>query len=327
MMLANWLEKARQVTFQQFAENFIAARKATWENKKHARQWPASMQKYAFPVLGTVPIADIDSVMILNVLEQRVKTKGSDEQRPFREAMPETAARVLQRMAVIFDAARARKLHKDENPARLVRNLDRLEPKHGKRKRRHHPSLHYRELPRFMQQLREHDGISAAALHFLILTAARTSEVTGARWNEIDLVRKIWTVPAERMKARVEHRVPLTKEAVEVLRTLPRINGTSHVFPGARRDDSGLSNAAMDQLLKGMGYTGDRATVHGFRSSFKTFFGEETRFPSGIVEAALAHRLKDKTEQAYSRGDLIKARRQVMERWSRHCFTKAKRTK
>jgi integrase len=238
--------------------------------------------------LGSRPIAAIDGALITEAL------------RPIWQKMPETARRTKQRIERVVQWI------KDGMPL----------PAHGASKPpvRHHPALPFAELPGFMAELRERESISARALEFTILTAARTSETIGAPWDEIDLDEAVWTIPAERMKSPRPHRVPLSREAVALLRALPRVRGNKHVFPGAK---ASLSNMAMLELLRGM--RGNGLTVHGFRSTFSDWARERTNYPRDVVEMSLAHAIKDKSEAAYRRGDALPKRRRLMTEWSRYC--------
>jgi integrase len=302
-------EAAKQITFKDAAEKYIAAHRAGWKNEKHGEQWKRTLENYAFPIMGNMAVASVDTAHVLKVLEPIWNTKT------------ETASRVRGRMESVLDWAKARHYRRGENPARWRGHLDKLLPAKAKvRKVKHHDAMPYGDVPAFVAELRDNDSISARALEFTILTAARTGEVIGARWPEIDLAAKVWTVPAERTKSSREHRVPLTERAVEILASLPREEGNDHVFIGARKG-KGLSNMAMLELLRGMVENG--LTVHGFRSSFRDWAGERTNFPREVAEAALAHVLTDKTEAAYRRGDALEKRRQLMTAWTRYCATTA----
>lgn len=298
-------QQARAVTFRQAAEAYIAAHKAGWKNEKHQAQWPATLEAYAYPLIGGKPVAAIDTGAVLCVLQ------------PIWTEKPETAGRVRGRIESVLDWAKARDYRDGENPARWRGHLDKLLPPKSKvRKVRHHPAMPYSNVPAFTAKLRSMDSLSARALEFAILTAARTGETIGAMWDEIDLRENVWTVPAERMKASREHRVPLSARAVEILRGLPRIKGNAHVFPGARK--AGLSQMALLMCLRGIDGV-DGFTVHGFRSSFRDWAGEQTAFPREVAEDALAHALKDKSEAAYRRGDALEKRRKLMSAWGAFC--------
>jgi integrase len=253
----------------------------------------------------------VDVGLVMKVLEPIWTTK------------PETASRFRGRIEAVLDWATVRGYRKGENPARWRGHLDKLLPARSRvRKVEHHPALGYDELSDFIAVLRDQEGIAARALEFLILTATRTGEVIGARWDEIDLEEKVWIVPAARMKAGREHRVPLSTPAMVILGEMQEICESDFVFPGGKKDKP-LSNMAMLAVLKRMGRSD--LTAHGFRSSFRDWAAERTNFPYEVAEMALAHTVSDKVEAAYRRGDLFQKRRQIMEAWARFCaLTKAR---
>lgn len=302
--LARKLEAAKAVSFKQAAERYIAAHEKSWKNEKHKAQWPATLATYAYPVFGGLPVAAIDEGHVLKVLEPIWNTK------------PETASRVRQRIENVLDWAAARKYRNGENPARWRGHLDKLLPKTSKVRRvRNHPALPYAEMPEFAAELGNHAGISARALEFTILTACRTGEVINAKWDEINFTEKVWMIPAKRMKAGREHKVPLSDRAFEILRTLPREKHNPHVFIGGRQG-APLSNMAMLQLMK---HQRPAYVPHGFRSTFRDWAAELTNFPNHVVEKALAHTVADKVEAAYRRGDLFEHRRRLMNEWAKYC--------
>jgi integrase len=303
------LEAAKAITFKQCAEAYIKAHSAAWKNEKHAAQWPSTLENYAYRVIGKLPVQAVDTGLVLKVLE------------PIWMEKPDTSSRLRGRLESILDFAKAHGYRDGENPARWRGHLDKLLPAPSKvREVEHHAALPYPNLPSFLVALREHDGIAARALEFSILTAARTGEVISARWSEIDLLDKTWTVPATRMKAHREHRVPLSPRALAILREMQRSDDQpdSFVFPG-RKPALALSNMAFLMLLRRM----DRGdlTAHGFRATFKTWASERTSFQNEIAEAALAHIIGDKVEQAYRRGDLFEKRRRLMQQWATFCTT------
>jgi integrase len=303
------LDAAKAVTFKECADAYIKAHRAGWRNGKHAAQWEATLSTYADPVMGRLSVQAIDTALVLKVLE------------PIWTAKPETAGRVRGRIESILDWAKVRGYRVGENPARWRGHLDKLLPARGKvRKVEHHAALSYAELPSFLVALREQDGISARALEFTILTAARTGETIGARWNEINLLEKTWTVSAERMKAGREHRVPLSARALGILEEMQahRQADDGFVFPGGKSGEP-LSNMAFLMLLRRM--KRDDLTAHGFRATFKTWASERTGFQNEIVEAALAHVVGSKVEQAYMRGDMFEKRRRLMQQWATFCTT------
>jgi integrase len=293
-------------TFEQCAESYIEAQSTAWRSAKHAAQWTSTLRTYVYPVFGDLPVRQIDRALVIEVLD------------PIWLKKPETARRVRGRIEAIIDFAIARGWRGEgDNPARrgpLVRGLSKQT-----NKVKHHAALPYTEIGSFMADLRNEKGIAAAALEFLIMTAGRTGEVIGARWREIDWARRMWSVPAERMKSKREHRVPLSVPALKVLERLPR-HDEGFIFPGLKADRS-LSNMALLVLLGRMKRSD--LTVHGFRSSFRDWAAERTSFPREVAEAALAHVLGDKTEAAYQRGDMLEKRRRLMEAWAEFCAKRA----
>ena len=304
------LDQARKLTFKEVAEACINSKAHEWKNAKHAMQWKNTLKQYAFPVIGHLPISDVTTDLILQVLEPIWVTKA------------ETASRLRQRLETVWDYGKARNYVSGENPAKLRGHLDAVLPKTSKIKRvRHFPALAYKEIGSFISDLRAHSGYSPLALEFLILTAARTSEVTGAKWKEIDFTEKVWIIPAERMKTGKEHRVPLAKRAIDILLSMTsNRNPAEHVFPGWKRN-TGLSNNAFLALLKKMGRSD--ITPHGFRSTFRDWASEEAhQFANETIEQALAHTIKNKAEAAYRRGDQLERRRQLMNDWEKYMTLK-----
>jgi integrase len=303
------LDEAKAITFKECAESYIASHRAGWRNEKHKYQWKATLEQFVYPVMGELPVQAVDIGLVLKVLE------------PIWMKKPETASRVRQRIENILDSAKARGYRNGENPARWRGHLDKLLPARSKvREVEHLASLPYSKLTAFLPSLRARGAIAARALEFLILTAARTGEVIGARWSEIDLLDKVWTVPAARMKAHREHRVPLSTRALEILREMQTArhgdNGDAYVFPRPKLGRP-LSNMAFLMLLRRMEL--ENLTVHGFRATFKTWVSERTSFHNEIAEAALAHIIGNKVEQAYRRGDLFEKRRRLMQQWATFC--------
>jgi integrase len=301
------LDAAKAVTFKECAARYIASHRAGWRNPKHAAQWQATLATYAEPVMGGLSVQAIDTALVLKVLE------------PIWTAKPETAGRVRGRMESILDWAKVRGYRAGENPARWRGHLDKQLPARSKVRRvEHHAALPYAELPGFLVSLREQEGIAARALELAILTAARTGEVIGARWSEMDLVEKTWTLPAARIKAGREHRVPLPGRALAILQEMQphRQADDAFVFPGGKNGRP-LSNMAFLMLLRRMGL--DDVTAHGFRSSFRDWVAERTRFPAEVAEIALAHTVSDKTIAAYNRSDLFERRRRLMAAWATFC--------
>ncbi|MGE8658718.1 MAG: tyrosine-type recombinase/integrase [Achromobacter sp.] len=307
--IAEKLSAANSITFDQCADAYIAAHQAGWRNAKHADQWTNTLRTYASPVFGTATVSLIDTPLVLKVLE------------PIWQTKTETATRVRGRIESILDWATVRGYRTGENPARWKGHLDHLLPKRSKVQRvKHHPALPYKDAPAFFQTLRAQSSNSQKALAFLILTATRTNETIGAQWKEIDLSAGTWTIPAERMKAGKEHRVPLSKAALELLHEArtEHATGDDYVFVG-QKVGRPLSNMAFLQLLKRMN-RGD-ITAHGFRSTFRDWVGETTAHAREIAEAALAHTIKDKSEAAYARGDLFMKRLALMDDWATFLLT------
>lgn len=304
------LEAASALTFEEAAKAYIEAHAAGWRNPKHRQQWPNSMENYVYPAIGKLSVAAVDVGHVLKVLE------------PIWTQKPETASRIRGRIEAVLDWAKARGYRAGENPARWRGHLENLLPKRAKVRRvQHYPALPYGDVGAFMAELAKQDGIAPLAFRFLILTAARTSEVIGATWAEIDLEKGIWTVPADRIKAGREHRVPLSAPALAILKTMHKAREGELVFPGGRRG-MGLSSNALLALLKRMGR--EDVTPHGFRSTFRDWCAEQTNYPRDVAEAALAHAIGDKVEAAYRRGDMFEKRARLMEDWAVYCGTVAK---
>lgn len=294
-------DEAAQLTFYDAAQSYLASRESTWRNAKHRQQWHNTLSAYVFPSLGALPVADIGTAEVLAVLEPIWKSKA------------ETANRVRGRMEAIIDAARARGHFSGENPARWRGHLDKILPARQRLSRGHHAAMPYDEVPAFLEQLRARKAVAAMALEFTILTAARTGEVLGATWEEVDVEKRTWTVPAQRMKAGREHRVPLSNHAVELLNETRKLENP-FLFPGQRGGP--MSGMAMAMLLRRMGH---ELTVHGFRSSFRDWASETTAFPHEVCEMALAHSISNKSEAAYRRGDIFDKRRMLMDEWAHYC--------
>jgi integrase len=299
----------KATTFRKAALDYIALHQATWSNPKHRQQWLNTLEAYAFPHFGDVPVATVETAHVLAALQQ------------IWTAKPETASRLRGRIEVVLDSAKARGMRSGDNPAAWRGHLALALPARAKvAKVAHHAALPWREMGAFMKALDSQAGIAALALRFAILTAARTGEVLGATWGEMDLNSALWTVAEGRMKAGREHRVPLTAAALEVLEAVAKLRTSTApdapVFPGAVAN-KGLSNMALLTLLRRM--KRDDLTAHGFRSSFRDWAAETTAYPGEVVEMALAHVVGDKTEAAYRRGDLFEKRRRLMADWAVHC--------
>ncbi|MEQ8322206.1 MAG: integrase arm-type DNA-binding domain-containing protein [Rhodospirillales bacterium] len=292
----------RSETFRDFAEEYIRLKGDGWKNAKHRQQWSNTLESYVYPVIGGLHVGDVTKQHVLAILN------------PIWTEKAETARRVRSRIETVLDMAIAADAREGDNPARLG-VLKFLLPSQGKRSQvRHHPAMPYVEIGAFMSELRKRDDLSARALEFLILTGCRTSEVISARWDEID--GDVWTIPPSRMKAGREHRVPLSSDALAVLKALPVVDKNPHIFPGQRAKRP-LSNMAMLKLMDRMGF--GHYTAHGFRSSFRDWSAETTAFPREVAEAALAHGNPDKVEAAYQRGDFFDKRRKLMDAWAAYC--------
>jgi integrase len=302
------LASARKLTFAAAARQYFDQNEGRWRNVSHREEFLRTLQTYIFPVLGNIDVAVIDTPDVLRALEPIWKSKAV------------TADRTRGRIAQVIDWCVVRG-HRPPgtNPAKWEGHLDQvLPPPRQLAPIVHHNAMHHRDVPAFMVALRKHDTVPARALEFLILTAARSNEVLGAKWGEIDFVDKTWTVPASRMKTKREHRVPLSPAAIDLLKKLPH-DGGEYVFIG-RRAGGPHQRMVFTYLMEILGQKG-KATPHGFRSSFRDWAGETTAFPHDVCEAALAHARGDKNVRAYARGDLFTKRRQLMEAWARHCMT------
>lgn len=297
-------EQAKAVSFEQAAIAYITAHESGWKNIKHAQQWRNSLTEYAYPTMGKMLVRDIQTAHVIKVLEPIWTTKT------------ETASRVQQRMARVLDWAKARGYRTGDNPAQWRGHLDMLLPAPNKvSKVEHHAALPYDQTGDFMAALRQQQGVGARALEFTILTATRSGEVRLATWEEIDLHKAVWIIPAERMKAGKEHHVPLSPPAVALLKSMPRIDGGEIIFPGMK--GKAMSDSTLAATLERMGR--DDLTVHGFRSTFRDWAGEVSSYPREVIEHAMAHQLADKAEAAYQRGSLFDKRRALMNDWAKYC--------
>ncbi len=313
-------QSAAAITFEKAALAYIAAHESGWDNLKHIQQWRNSLQTYAYPHIGALLVRDISVSNVLQVLE------------PIWSDKTETASRVRSRMELVLDWSAARGYREGLNPARWRGHLDKLLPKPSKvSKVEHHNALPLDEMGAFMLALREQVGMGAKALEFAILNASRSGEVRLATWDEIDLTTNMWVIPAERMKAKREHRVPLSDAAVKLLTALPRMAGTQLVFPAPR--GGALSDMTLTAVIRRMNEsegniwidpgTGREVVPHGFRSTFKDWASERTAYPGEMSEMALAHAIGDKVEAAYRRGDMLERRRKMMDDWATFCATVA----
>jgi integrase len=290
-------------TFGEMADDVRRSLSLGFRNEKHKAQWKSTLENYAAPLLPK-PVDIIGTDDVLTVLK------------PIWTIKPETASRVRGRIEKVLDGAKAKGFRDGENPARWRGHLDHLLPRPSKLARGHHAAMPYEDVATFILKLRKREASAAQALELCILTAARSGEILGMQWSEIDLDTKVWTVPANRMKAGREHRVPLSPRAVVILRLLERMKIGDFVFPGQARGKP-LSNMAMEMMLRRMKI--DNATVHGFRSSFRDWAGNVSNFPRELIETALAHVVGDKAEQAYRRSDALEKRRKLMDAWAAYC--------
>jgi len=299
------------------AAEYIATHKAGWKNEKHGQQWENTIATYANPIIGAKSVALVSTEDVLKILKPIWTTKT------------ETASRLRSRIELILSYAKAMKWREGENPAMWRGHLDALLPPPTKLKKvRHHPALPYAQVPEFMAELRKLKGSGARALEFAILTATRSGEARLAQWHEIDLEKRLWTIPAERMKAEREHWVPLSAQAIALIKTLPRIEGNNYLFPGDR-DKKPLSDMTLTAITRRMNETegdappkwidptnGAQIVPHGFRSTFRDWAAEVGHYPREMAEHALAHSLPDRVEAAYHRGTMLERRAPMMQRWA-----------
>ena len=310
---AQALEAAKTISFSDAAKQYFDQHAKKWSSVKHAHQFWASLEQYAFPVIGKLPVASVDTGLILKILE------------PIWNERYQTASRLRGRVASVLDWAGVRGFRNGDNPARWRGHLSEVLPAKGEfTEVTHYAALPYADVPSFVQQLSQHQGIAPRAMEFLILAASRTAEVIGARWSEFNFEKGIWTIPSNRMKTRKEHRVPRTGAMSKLLKALPREGGAdSVVFIGSKVNVPLAKNTLSKLVTKTMGID---TTVHGFRSSFRTWAAESTAFPREVIEAALAHKTGTAVEQAYQRSDVIEKRRQLMEQWSAFVATPVRKT-
>lgn len=301
--LARGEDLIQRKTFADVMDDVIAVKEASFRNEKHRAQWRMTLDKYAAPLHGK-PIAEITRDDVVETLK------------PIWATIPETADRTRMRIAAVIDHAKARGLFVGDNPADWRGGLKELLPARSKLTRGHHAAVPYKDLPAVIARLRAAVGVSARAVEFAALTAARSGEVRGAVRSEFDLEEALWTIPAERMKAGRDHEVPLSARAVEIVRAAMQQSTSALVFEGGRAG-KGISDTAMVKALRAAG-AGD-ATLHGLRSSFRDWAGDETSYPRDVAEAALAHVITDKTEAAYRRGTALEKRRAMMEDWAKFC--------
>lgn len=317
------VEAVDRATFKAVASAYITAHRAGWKNAKHADQWANTLETYAYPKLGSKRVSDITTDDVLAVLEQRETHKGPT----LWQAKTETASRLRSRIELVLSYAKAKNLRQGENAAAWRGTLKALLPAPTKvRKVRHHPALPFPKMADFMKALRLVPGSGARALEFAILTAARSGEVRLATWDEVDTKAKVWTIPAARMKAKSEHRVPLSPAALAVIKGMPKVAECPYIFYGAR-DRKPMSDMSLSAVVRRMNKPtvkwtsklGDPVVPHGFRSSFRDWAAEVTQYPSDLCEMALAHTIDDKTEAAYRRGDMFEKRVTMMADWADWC--------
>lgn len=298
------MKAVRAITFKACATSYIDSHKASWTNSKHIDQWTNTLTTYAYPVIGHLPAQDVDVSLVMKILEPIWVTKT------------ETATRVRQRIENILDWAKVRDYRSGENPARWRGHLNMLLPNPAKlQKVKHFNAMPFIETPAYFTELREKNTVSAMALSFLILTATRSNETRSATWDEVDLDNAVWTIPENRMKAKIEHTVSLSPECLEILVEAKAHKINNFIFPSENRK-TGISSAALQQLLRS---TQTKATMHGFRSSFRDWCAEMTDYDSRVAEFSLAHQLKDTTEAAYLRSRMVEKRRKLMNEWSSYC--------
>jgi len=295
----------KSITFEAAAHAYIAAHRDEWRSQEHAQEWPASLRRHVFPTIGALPIATIDTALVVRALEN------------VWQSAPETGARLRGRVEAILDWATVSGYRSGDNPARWNGHLQYLLAAPRKRRVEHLPAMPWRDVPAFMKKLRALDSVAARAFEFLILTWTRTSEVRNATWDEIDADEALWSIPGKRTKSGRDHRVPLSPLCMQILKEVRPFARGQHIFPGVK---GGLGESAFLKLLKSLGH-GD-VTVHGFRSSARDWSGESTNFAREVCEAALAHATGDQSERAYRRGDALEKRRKLMEAWSRYCSSK-----
>jgi integrase len=303
------VDAAKAMTFRECAEAYIAAHEAGWRNRRQAAQWRASLRDYVYLVIGDLPVAAVDLPLVLKVLE------------PIWTAKVETASRVRGRIESVIGWAATRGYRQGDNPARWKGHLENLLAKPGRvKKAERHPALPYPEIGAFSTELAKQELIAARALEFTILTAARAGEVIGARWDEINIAERLWTVPPERMKSGKEHRIPLSDAAMAIVGRMQAIRTGDYIFPG-RGGNSRIGHSTMREQLLRLGRRD--LTVHGFRSTFRDWAAERTNYPAEMAEMALAHSVGSAVEQAYRRSDLFDRRRRLMDDWARYCAAPA----
>lgn len=313
----NQIKQLTKKTFKECAIAYINNNKASWKNRKTEQHWTNTLINYAYPIIGELDIEDIEINHILSILQ------------PLWHKKTETASKLRGRIEKIIDFAIVNKNRKNkENPARWKNNLEHILPKKSDiHEVRHYPRLDYHQIPTFMEELCKRDGISIRALEFSILTATRSNETRGAKWGEIDFKNAIWTIPKNRMKESIEHRIPLTKQAISLLKKLYVVKDCDLMFPS--KNNRPLSDMALTSILRKMGYkdnNGNIITQHGFRSTFRDWAGETTNHEREVCEQAIAHRLAQGSEAAYQRGDFFEKRKELMKEWNNYCYSSKKQS-
>jgi integrase len=315
--------QAKTKTFLDAANEYLEAHSADYTNEKHRKQWASTLEAYAYPVIGKMPVADIEMIHVLQVLTQETKDKEGESAKLWY-AKPQTAYRLLGRIKTVLDAATVAGYRSGTNPATWTGYLDTQLPSPKKvRPVKHHKAVPYERIAEVMTALKKNTSISSKALQFLILTAVRSGSVRQAEWSEIDLNKKLWIIPPEHTKTRHEHRVPLQPEAIELLKGLPKMVGVKKIFPSPR--GTALSDMALSQLMRGMHERGEitaEAVPHGFRATFRTWCAEKTAYPDEIRKAASGHTVGDAVQKAYQRTDLLEKRRELMNDWARFVSTR-----
>jgi len=294
---------ASAVTFRQCAEDFIKANEVKWTNAQHRREWSWSLRKYVYPILGSMPVAAIDTPLVLRVLK------------PIWEKTPESASRIRGRIENVLGWATVHHYRSGDNPARWNGLLEHALPSVVKGD--HHAALPYAKVPAFLAKLRQQTGVTAKCLEYIVLTAVRLGEAQKATWSEIDLDNRVWVIASARMKSGKEHRVPLSPAALAILKDMHEVRHSDYIFPGSRQGYAMGKNQPGKLMKKLMGDA--EMTVHGFRSSFRDWAAERTNFPREVAEMALAHAIPSAVEAAYRRGDLFEKRRRLMDAWAAYC--------
>ena len=312
--------RRQKVTFKKAAKDYIASKRDEWKNPKHAAQWSATLETYAYGIIGDLAVSDVDNAAVLRVLQQEVSLADGKNRERLWTAKPETASRLRGRIEAVLGWATAGGLRVGDNPARWAGLLEHQLPSKAKLPRgrvKHHRALSIDDVPDFMEKLRAANGMGARALEFGILTAARSGEVRGATWAEVDLKARVWNIPGNRMKAGRDHRIPLSQAAMDLLAALPGGESDELIVPAPR--GGVLSDMTLAAVIKRLNCD---AVPHGFRSSFRDWGAERTNYPNEMLELALAHTVSDKVEAAYRRGDMFDKRRKLMDAWSEFCASK-----